>query len=126
MGIRTGEERVVSLFRNGRSQAVRTPKEFEIASDRVIIARQEDGSLLLRPAVPKMSLIETLDWMKTLEPIDDLPGDPGDDDLPRLDDVVLWLDTSSTRTSSPMSSGMPGDGWIWRCGRARMKRSEPA
>ncbi|MCQ8783282.1 hypothetical protein [Mangrovibrevibacter kandeliae] len=68
---------------------MRIAKEFGIASDRVIIARQEDGSLLLRPAVPKMSLIETLDWMKTLEPIDDFPGDPGDDDLPRLDDVVL-------------------------------------
>ena len=83
------DEKEVSVFRNGRSQAVRIPKEFEIETDRVIVARQPDGSLLLRPTERKMSLIEALDWLQAQGPMEDFPGDPGEDDLMPLDDVEL-------------------------------------
>lgn len=35
-----------TLFKNGRSQAVRLPKEFRLAGDRVSIRRVGDGILL--------------------------------------------------------------------------------
>jgi len=40
--------RYARLFRNGRNQAVRIPREFELAADEVIIFRQDDR-LLLEP-----------------------------------------------------------------------------
>lgn len=69
------EERRVSLFRNGRSQAVRIPREFELPGREAII-RRENGRLTIE-AVPKMSLLELLD---TLEPIDE--------DWPEIDDPL--------------------------------------
>jgi antitoxin VapB len=38
--------KVAKLFRNGRSQAVRLPKEFRFSGDRVRIRRVKDGVLL--------------------------------------------------------------------------------
>lgn len=83
------KEREISLFRNGRSQAVRIPKEFELKTDKVLISRDADGTLHLRPSVRKRSLVEVLDWLKKEGPIDDFPGDPGDADLLPLDDIEL-------------------------------------
>lgn len=83
------KEKEVSLFRNGRSQAVRIPKEFEIEADKVIMSKEADGSLHLRPKLRKMSLVEALDWLKEQGPLDDFPGDPGDADMLPLDDVAL-------------------------------------
>jgi antitoxin VapB len=37
---------VAKLFKNGRSQAVRLPKEFRIAGDRVRVRRVPEGVLL--------------------------------------------------------------------------------
>jgi len=82
-------EKEVSLFRNGRSQAVRIPKEFEFSSAKVIMSRDPDGSLHLSPKGEKMTLIEALDWLKEQGPTDDFPGDPGDADMLPLDDIVL-------------------------------------
>jgi antitoxin VapB len=68
-------ERHVRLFRNGRDQAVRIPRDFEIEGDEAII-RKEDNRLILEPIGPQNRLIELL---KTLEPIqDEFPeiGDP--------------------------------------------------
>ncbi|MEF2552743.1 AbrB/MazE/SpoVT family DNA-binding domain-containing protein [Aurantimonas sp. A2-1-M11] len=70
-------EKEVSVLRDGRSQAIRIPEEFEIASDRVMVSRQPNGSLLLRPSAPRMSLVEALDWLKEQGPLEDFPGDPG-------------------------------------------------
>lgn len=84
-----GLEREISVFRNGRSQAVRIPKEFEFATETVVVSRQPDGSLNLRPKIAEMSLIEVLDWLREQEPLDDFPGDPGDEGLLALDDVKL-------------------------------------
>jgi len=41
-------ERHVHLFRNGRSQALRIPKEFELEGDEVII-RKDGDRLIIEP-----------------------------------------------------------------------------
>lgn len=59
------QERRVRLFRNGRSQAVRIPKEFELPG-RDAVMRKDGDKLLLEPAAPK-SLLATLAVLPTLE-----------------------------------------------------------
>lgn len=73
-------ERHVRLFRNGRNQAVRIPREFELPGEDAII-RKEGARLILEPAPPR-SLLAVL---ATLEPLDedfpeiaDLPPEPVD------------------------------------------------
>ncbi|APH74752.1 antitoxin [Aquibium oceanicum] len=83
------KEREISVFRNGRSQAVRIPKEFEFETEKVLISRDEDGTVHLRPKTRKRSLVEVLDWLKENGPIEDFPGDPGDEGLLPLDDIKL-------------------------------------
>ncbi|MFZ5670824.1 MAG: antitoxin [Pseudomonadota bacterium] len=75
-----GAERKVSLFRNGRNQAVRIPREFELPGDEAVM-RKEGDRLVLEP-VRRKSLLALL---ATFEPIaeeldfdDDLPADPVD------------------------------------------------
>jgi antitoxin VapB len=71
-----GAERHVKLFKNGRSQAVRIPREFELPGEDAIM-RKEDGRLVIEPAPPK-SLLAVL---ASLSPIDEaLP--PIDDPAP--------------------------------------------
>jgi len=89
MGAHLQQEKEASVFRNGRSQAVRIPKEFEFDTDKVVISKDADGSLHLRPKARRMSLIEALDWLKEQGPMEDFPGDPGDADMLPLDDVKL-------------------------------------
>jgi antitoxin VapB len=65
-------ERKVKLFKNGRNQAVRIPREFELPGEDAIM-RRENGRLVIEPAAPQ-SLLALL---KTLEPIDeDFPPIP--------------------------------------------------
>jgi antitoxin VapB len=59
-------ERVVKLFRNGRNQAVRIPREFELPGREAIMGK--DGARLVIEPAPKKSLIEIL---RSLEPIDE-------------------------------------------------------
>lgn len=59
-------ERAVKLFRNGRNQAVRIPREFELPGDSAILRR--DGSRLILEPAPQPSL---LDLLATLTPIDE-------------------------------------------------------
>ena len=66
-------ERVVKLFRNGRNQALRIPREFELPG-REAIMRKEGSRLVIEP-VPKKSLAELL---RSWEPIDD--------EFPEIDD----------------------------------------
>ena len=61
-----GAERHVKLFKNGRSQAVRIPREFELPGTDAIM-RKEGDRLVIEPAQPK----ELLAWLATLEPIDE-------------------------------------------------------
>lgn len=73
--------RYVKLFTNGRNQAVRIPREFELPGEDAIM-RKEGDRLIIEP-VPPRSLLGLL---ATLDPIDeDLPSV---DDLP-IDDVDL-------------------------------------
>lgn len=60
-----------------------------MGGDKVLMSRDPDGTLHLRPSIRKRSLIEVLDWLKEKGSIDDFPGDPGDRDLLPLDDIEL-------------------------------------
>ena len=68
-------ERHVRLFRNGRNQAVRIPREFELPGEDATI-RKEGDRLVIEPAPPR-SLLAVL---ATLEPIDE--EFPAIDELP--------------------------------------------
>ena len=65
-------ERHVKLFRNGRNQAVRIPREFELPG-REAVMRKEGDRLIIEPTQPR-SLLAVL---ATLEPLDeDFPPIP--------------------------------------------------
>jgi antitoxin VapB len=66
-------QRHVKIFKNGRSQAIRIPREFELPGEDAII-RKEEGRLIIEPA-PPLSLLALL---ATLEPIDDDFGEIAD------------------------------------------------
>jgi antitoxin VapB len=68
-------ERHASLFRNGRNQAVRIPREFELEGAEVLI-RKEGNSLILTP-IRKNRL---LDLLASWSPLDE--GLPEVEDLP--------------------------------------------
>jgi len=73
-------ERHVKLFRNGRNQAIRIPREFELPGEDAVI-RKEGHQLIIEPLQP-MSLLSFLDTISSIEedfpPIDDLPLKPVD------------------------------------------------
>jgi antitoxin VapB len=76
-------ERHVRLFRNGRNQAIRIPREFEMEGAEAIIHKEGDR-LILEP-VRKGKLLTLL---ATMEPLEELFPDI-DESLPPLDDVEL-------------------------------------
>jgi antitoxin VapB len=59
-------ERRVKIFKNGRNQAVRIPKEFALPGEDAVM-RQEGDRLVIEPAAPQ-SLLALL---KTLKPIEE-------------------------------------------------------
>jgi antitoxin VapB len=74
-------DRHVKLFKNGRNQAVRIPREFELPGDDAIM--RKDGSRLIIEAIPPRSLVALL---ATLEPLrEELPPihdeNPGEVDI---------------------------------------------
>ena len=76
-------ERHVRLFRNGRNQAIRIPREFEIEGDEAII--HKEGDRLIVEPVRKGKLLALL---ASLPPLDE-PFPDVDDDLPPVDEVQL-------------------------------------
>ena len=66
--------RTARLFRNGRNQAVRIPREFELDTDQVMIYR-EDDRLVVVPVDRSPTLAEVLSRLAPLE-----------EDFPDLDD----------------------------------------
>ncbi len=58
--------RHVKLFQNGRNQAVRIPREFELPDEDAVM--RKDGSRLIIDPVAPRSLVALL---RTLAPIDD-------------------------------------------------------
>jgi antitoxin VapB len=67
--------RHVKLFKNGRNQAVRIPREFELPGEDAIM-RKEGDRLIIEPAPPH----SLLDLLATLKPIAE--------DFPAIDDPV--------------------------------------
>jgi len=74
-------QRHVRLFRNGRNQAVRIPREFEFDTQEAII-RREDDRLVIEP-IRKKGLLATLAALSTL-----------DEDFPDVDAGLLLLDNA--------------------------------
>jgi len=72
-------ERHVRFFRNGRNQALRIPREFELDAEEAII-RKEDDRLVIEP-VRKKGLLATLASLPVLN-----------DDFPDIDKGLLPLD----------------------------------
>jgi antitoxin VapB len=70
--------RRVKLFKNGRNQAVRIPREFELAGDEAIMSK-EGERLIIEPA-PQKSLLAVLATLAPLDedfpPIPELPTRP--------------------------------------------------
>ena len=76
-------ERQVSLFRNGRNQAIRIPREFELEGDKAIMHKEGD-KLIIEP-IRKAGLLAILLEMEPLtEQFPDI-----DTDLKALDDIEL-------------------------------------
>ena len=76
-------ERHVRLFRNGRNQALRIPREFELEGEEAIL-RKEGDRLVIEP-VRKGRLLALLgSW----DPIDESFPDV-DEDIAPLDDVEI-------------------------------------
>ena len=76
-------ERHVRLFRNGRNQALRIPREFELDADEAVL--RKDGDRLIIEPVRKGGLLAVL---ASLEPLENNFPDV-DADLPTLNDVDI-------------------------------------
>lgn len=76
-------ERHVRLFRNGRNQAVRIPREFELEGEEALMRREGD-SLIIEP-VPTDGLLALLSRLKPI----DVEFPDVDEGLPDLDDVKI-------------------------------------
>ncbi|MHB1871757.1 MAG: antitoxin [Steroidobacteraceae bacterium] len=76
-------ERHVRLFRNGRNQAVRIPREFELEGDEAIL-RKEGDRLVIEP-VRKGRLLALLGKLDSIEE----PFPAVDNDLPPPNEVEL-------------------------------------
>lgn len=70
-------ERHVSLFRNGRNQAIRIPREFELEGTEAII-RKEGNRLIIESIPPKNRLLALLEAMEPL-----------DEDFPEIEDPTV-------------------------------------
>lgn len=69
-------QRHVSLFRNGRNQALRIPREFELDAKEAIIYK--DGDRLIIEPVKKQGLLELLSSWGALA-----------EDFPEIDDPLI-------------------------------------
>jgi antitoxin VapB len=76
LGVATISERHVKLFKNGRNQAVRIPREMELPGEDAVI-RKEGNRLIIEPIPPK-SLLAVLE---TLSPLDE--------EFPPIPDLTL-------------------------------------
>ena len=69
-GLSATPQRHVKLFKNGRNQAVRIPREFELPGEDAVV-RKEGDRLIIEPAPPK-SLLAVLATLKKLD--EDFPA----------------------------------------------------
>ena len=87
------QTRQVRLFRNGRNQAVRIPREFELPG-REATLRKVGDRLILEP-VRRKSLLQVLATMTPLAPGDELPD--VDETLASLDEDPFDTRATSAR-----------------------------
>ena len=75
-----GDERLVKVFRNGRNQAIRIPREFELPGKEAVL-RKEGARLVIEP-VKKKSLLDVISRFKPIKEklpkIEDRPPEPVD------------------------------------------------
>ena len=73
-------EKHVKLFRNGRNQAVRIPREFELPGNDALM--RKEGERLIIEAAPPKSLLAVLDRLSPIDeqfpPIAELSSDTVD------------------------------------------------
>ena len=75
-------ERIVRLFRNGRNQAVRIPRDFELPGSEALV-RKEGNRLIVEP-IQRPNLLELLStWTPLKEEFPDI------DDLEPIEDMDL-------------------------------------
>jgi antitoxin VapB len=89
--VSSSKVRTVSLFRNGRNQAIRIPAEFELPGDKATI-RKEGDKLIIEAKVDERprtwdDLLEAMGSWEPLGPDDEFPD--VDKDLLPLHDVDL-------------------------------------
>lgn len=73
----------VSLFRNGRNQAIRIPRKYELEGTHAIL-RKKEGCLIIEPFSPHNKLLELL---ATWEPLEE--SIPDCTDLPPLSEDMF-------------------------------------
>jgi antitoxin VapB len=76
------EAKRMNVFQNGRSKAVRIPKEFEFDAQQVEMSLRPDGSLLMVPVRQK----QFSSWSELFASIEPLGPD---DQFPEIDDTDL-------------------------------------
>lgn len=76
--------RRVSLFRNGKNQAVRIPRDFEMSTKEAKLTKEGDR-LILEPVFEASPLLDVLSKLPSLQ--DDFPD--VDSGLPALDEIEL-------------------------------------
>jgi len=100
-------ERHVKLFKNGRNQAVRIPREFELPGKDALI-RKEGDRLIIEPIPPK-SLLAVLATLRTIEedfpPIPD-PRQCSDEDKHRACRCALSLAGIGTKHRNLFQMGI--------------------
>lgn len=80
--------RKVSLFRNGRNQAVRIPRDMELPGNEAVITRE--GDRLVIEKVPRdLTLLEVREALRRMPPVPDGEHDPFDVDDPPPKPVEL-------------------------------------
>jgi antitoxin VapB len=70
------QTRRVRLFKNGRNQAVRIPREFELPGEEALMHKDASGRLIIEPA-PRKGLVALLSSWTPL---------PKEDAMPEIDD----------------------------------------
>ncbi|MGB0678225.1 MAG: antitoxin [Polyangiales bacterium] len=71
----SAQVRHAALFQNGRNQAVRIPREFELPGEQVII-RREGRCLVLEPVPARPALAELFASFEGLDEVWERPADP--------------------------------------------------
>jgi antitoxin VapB len=80
---------IAKVFMNGRSQAVRLPKEFRFDTDEVTVERQPDGAVVLRPVLDDAHAAWVARLSAALDAFEGMPEEIERDKTPARD-VPAW------------------------------------